>query len=82
MATTILAAKLFITPATAQSCSPPRPVERLHEGLPHKLTLISAPAGFGKTTLISEWAAGCGRPVKAGELHKSQMTFTLMLWPL
>jgi len=37
--------------------------ERLNEGLlaSRKLTLISAPAGFGKTTLISEWAAGCGR---------------------
>ena len=28
-----------------------------------KLTLISAPAGFGKTTVVSEWVAGCGRPV-------------------
>ncbi|MHC1781893.1 MAG: LuxR C-terminal-related transcriptional regulator [Anaerolineaceae bacterium] len=27
------------------------------------MTLISAPAGFGKTTLVSEWAAGCGRPI-------------------
>jgi LuxR family maltose regulon positive regulatory protein len=30
---------------------------RLDEGLEHKLTLISAPAGFGKTTLVSEWIA-------------------------
>ncbi|MFC1936672.1 hypothetical protein ACFLYP_03290, partial [Chloroflexota bacterium] len=37
----------------------PRPhlIERLNQGLrlDHKLTLISAPAGFGKTTLVSEW---------------------------
>ncbi|MCA9969341.1 MAG: hypothetical protein KC425_03950 [Anaerolineales bacterium] len=26
------------------------------------MTLVSAPAGFGKTTLISEWHAGCERP--------------------
>jgi LuxR family maltose regulon positive regulatory protein len=30
-------------------------VERLNAGLHRKLTLISAPAGFGKTTLVSEW---------------------------
>ena len=40
----------------------PRLIERLNEGKRHKLTLISAPAGFGKTTLVSEWAAGCERP--------------------
>src|ERR1700730_9085439 len=28
---------------------------RLDEGLERKLTLLSAPAGFGKTTLVSEW---------------------------
>jgi len=35
----------------------------MNESLHHKLTLISAPAGFGKTTLISEWVASCERPV-------------------
>jgi LuxR family maltose regulon positive regulatory protein len=43
--------------------SRPRLIERLNEGLHRKLTLISAPAGFGKTTLLSECAARCGRPV-------------------
>jgi len=37
-------------------------IERLNEGLEGKLTLISAPAGFGKTTLVSEWVIGCKRP--------------------
>ncbi len=38
----------------------PRLVEQLNKGQSSgcKLTLISAPAGFGKTTLISEWVAG------------------------
>jgi ATP/maltotriose-dependent transcriptional regulator MalT len=44
----------------------PRLIERLNEvlsaGRTRGLTLISAPAGFGKTTLVSEWVAGCRRP--------------------
>src|SRR5437660_5758321 len=35
-------------------------LERLDEGLEHKLSLLSAPAGFGKTTLVSEWIATRG----------------------
>jgi hypothetical protein len=37
---------------------------RLNEGLTRKLTLISAPAGFGKTTLVAEWVVA--HPLKAG----------------
>ena len=33
----------------------PRLGELLTEGMSRRLTLISAPAGFGKTTLLSEW---------------------------
>ena len=40
-----------------------RLIEQLNQGLEGKLTLISAPAGFGKTTLVSEWVAVCERPV-------------------
>lgn len=41
----------------------PRLMERLHDSLSasRKLTLISAPAVFGKTTLVSEWISGCGK---------------------
>jgi LuxR family maltose regulon positive regulatory protein len=59
----ILATKLYIPPPQPKIVLRPRLVERLNEGLHHKLTLISAPAGFGKTTLISEWIASCKRQV-------------------
>ena len=42
--------------------SRPHLIARLNEGLHGRLTLISAPAGFGKTTLLSEWLAGGPRP--------------------
>ena len=49
--------------ASAKSRPRPRLIERLDEGLRRKLTLISAPAGFGKTTLVGGWVAGIPRPV-------------------
>jgi ATP/maltotriose-dependent transcriptional regulator MalT len=36
---------------------------RLDKGLERKLTLIAAPLGFGKTTLVSEWAATRTEPL-------------------
>lgn len=38
-------------------------IRRLEDGLNSKLMLISAPAGYGKTTLLSEWAAQNNTPV-------------------
>jgi hypothetical protein len=34
--------------------------ELVNDGVTRKLTLVSAPAGFGKTTLLSEWASHFG----------------------
>src|ERR671920_922473 len=62
MSTPILATKLYVPPPRPSAVPRQRLVERLDEGLRRKLTLISAPAGFGKTTLISEWVAGRQRP--------------------
>jgi LuxR family maltose regulon positive regulatory protein len=61
----ILATKLYIPPPRAKIVLRPRLIERLNEGLSAgcKLILISAPAGFGKTTLANEWVASCGRAV-------------------
>ncbi len=59
----IIATKLFIPPPPPKVVPRARLLERLNEGLHGKLTLISAPAGFGKTTLVGEWLATCERPV-------------------
>ncbi len=61
MAETLLRTKLFIPPLRPNLVPRQRLIERLNQGLQlgHKLTLISAPAGFGKTTLVSEWVACC-----------------------
>jgi LuxR family maltose regulon positive regulatory protein len=51
--TPLLATKLFIPPARANRVSRPRLIEQLNTLQP--VTLIAAPAGFGKTTLLSDW---------------------------
>ncbi|HEX5915917.1 MAG TPA: tetratricopeptide repeat protein, partial [Rubrobacter sp.] len=61
MSTPILTTKLYVPPPRPHAVLRPRLTGRLNEGLPRKLTLISAPAGFGKTTLLGEWVAGCER---------------------
>ncbi len=55
--TSVLATKLFAPARRAQLVARPRLAERLDTTLDagHRLTLVSAPAGFGKTTLISDW---------------------------
>ena len=63
MATPILASKLYRPPPQPDAVVRARLIEQLNAGLGRKLTLISASAGFGKTTLVSAWAAACGRPV-------------------
>ncbi len=72
MATPLLTTKLYIPPVRPELVSRPRLIERLNAGLLHKrkLTLISAPAGFGKTTLLSEWTRGCERPIAWVSLDK------------
>jgi LuxR family maltose regulon positive regulatory protein len=65
MAAPILATKLYVPPPRPKVVLRPHLIDRLNEGLAmgRKLTLISAAAGFGKTTLVSEWIAVSGRPV-------------------
>src|ERR1700681_176825 len=63
MSTPLLATKLFVPRPPPEGVLRPRLVARLNEGLQRKLTLMSAPAGFGKTTLVSSWAIGSDRQV-------------------
>jgi LuxR family maltose regulon positive regulatory protein len=53
----VLKTKLHIPELRPNLVSRPRLVERFTHGLMRPLTLVSAPAGSGKTTLISEWHA-------------------------
>src|SRR5262245_27316565 len=55
MPTPMLATKLYIPRPRPNVVLRPRLSERLNEGWHRKLTRISAPAGFGKSTLLSSW---------------------------
>ncbi len=60
---TLLAAKLSVPPTRSDRVLRPRLVDALDGGLSRKLTLLSAPAGYGKTTLLSAWASSGNFPV-------------------
>jgi LuxR family maltose regulon positive regulatory protein len=51
----LLATKLYVPPLRPEWVPRQRLLDRLESGLRRKLTVVSAPAGFGKTTLLSEW---------------------------
>lgn len=59
----ILLPKVQIPPSRLRLVSRQRLLRVLDTGLHRKLTLISAPAGYGKSTLLSEWAASCEWPL-------------------
>jgi LuxR family maltose regulon positive regulatory protein len=63
----LLQTKLYVPRLRRGLVARPRLIERMNRGHESKLTLISAPAGFGKTTLLAEWlaAAPSGGPSPA-----------------
>ena len=65
MIESLLMTKLYIPPPHPDLVPRPRLVRRLEEGLRlgRRLTLLSAPAGYGKSTLLSAWIASHRRGV-------------------
>ncbi len=61
MATPVLLTKLFRPAKQSNFVERPRLIDKLDAGLDRRLTLVSAPAGFGKTTLISDWIDNSNR---------------------
>jgi len=62
MHTPLLTTKLFAPPPQRRSVERQQLLQRLDEGLQGKLTLVCAPAGFGKSTVLGAWAQKCELP--------------------
>ena len=56
----LITTKLYTPKPRHDLISRPHLLDRVSAGLANKLTLISAPTGYGKTTLMAEWCAGPG----------------------
>ncbi len=68
---TLIRTKLHLPFTRLELVPRPRLQARVAEGLRGPLTLITAPAGFGKTTLVASCIAGCGMPVAWLSLEKN-----------
>lgn len=63
METPILTTKLYMPPPPVMAIERPALLARLDQGAASKLILVTAPAGFGKSTLISQWVHHLKRPL-------------------
>ena len=77
MTNTLLTTKLFLPPLIPGLVPRPRLLARLEKILNTKLTLVSAQAGFGKTTLISQWLYGHKPPLPTAWLSLEEADFTV-----
>lgn len=59
----ILISKLRVPHPAAQSIQRPHLIARLNKGMAGRATFLTAPAGYGKTTLLGEWARQTDVPV-------------------
>lgn len=63
LSTPVLATKFYIPQLRPNIISRQRLIEPLQLGMHGSATLVSAPAGFGKTTLVAEWVKSSQRPI-------------------
>jgi LuxR family maltose regulon positive regulatory protein len=66
----LLTTKLYIPPPRPNLVPRPNLIEQLNQGVTRKLILICAPAGFGKTTLLSDWVGKSDLPAAWLSLDK------------
>ena len=72
----LLATEVHIPPLHSNLVNRPHLIRRLNYGIiqSRQLTLISAPAGYGKSTLLSEWVSQIGIPVARLSLERGENT--------
>ncbi|MFC1577899.1 LuxR C-terminal-related transcriptional regulator [Thermodesulfobacteriota bacterium] len=75
----ILYTKLQRPPEAPDIVPRDRLLDRLNAGLHRPLTLISAAAGYGKSTLASRWVAGCDYPYAWVSLEESDSELQMFL---
>lgn len=78
MSDTLLAAKTRIPPFRSNLVNRSRLIQHLNIGVAqnHRLILLSAPAGYGKSTILSEWVSQLEFPVAWFSIDKGDNTLT------
>lgn len=68
----LLTTKLFIPSVKTQLVARPKLIQKLNDAAEHRLILVTAPAGYGKTTLLAAWVAQQDHPVAWVSLDQSE----------
>lgn len=79
MGTALLTTRLHIPQVAHHLVSRTALIEKINQQLHHKIILVSAPAGYGKSTLLGQWAAQTTWPVAWLSLDKNDSDPTLFL---
>ncbi len=77
MTNTLLTTKFFVPRTGAELVLRPRLIDQMNAGLQGKLIVVSAPAGYGKTTMVSDWITQVKLPVAWLSLNRSDSDLSL-----